>query len=361
MDKTTSDTIIRNSRFIMALLAIICVIAIGAVLSQVRSVILPLALAVFLSFLINPLITIFEKLKMPSWLATILAVVSTLLILFILVVFITNSIQSFTDEFPKYQERVNKRGESLLKLLNVRPDYFTMTEEWKDNPQISALLDRFSVTGIIMTILGSFSTLLSNIVMVLLFLLFILLGRNQLAPKLLNAFNSETSTKMSEIIVNIKHQIQKYILTKTLISLLTAGVAMIILSLFGIPFVLIWGFLTFLLNFIPNIGSIIATLLPLTIAIIQFDNLIMLLWLGLSLAAVQVVVGNFLDPKLVGKSVNLSPVVVLFSLIFWGYLWGIIGMFLSVPISVIIKIIFENIPELRFISVLMSGYVEESR
>jgi AI-2 transport protein TqsA len=123
-----------------------------------------------------------------------------------------------------------------------------------------------------------------------------------------------------------------------------------------VEFALVWGMLTFLLNFIPTIGSFVAVLLPLGVAFFQFsDHLIMLFWLALILIAIQFTIGNLVDPRVVGKSLNLSPLVVLFSLIFWGWLWGIIGMFLAVPLAVIAKIIFENIDSLRFLSVLMSA------
>ena len=114
-----------------------------------------------------------------------------------------------------------------------------------------------------------------GVFLVLLFLVFILIGRNQLIHKIDNAFDDEISKKFSHIITNINQQIQKYLIAKTLISALTAGLAMIVLSLFGVEFALVWALLTFLLNFIPNIGSLIATFLPLTIAIIQFDHFIM--------------------------------------------------------------------------------------
>jgi predicted PurR-regulated permease PerM len=120
-----------------------------------------------------------------------------------------------------------------------------------------------------------------------------------------------------------------------------------------VEFAIIWGLLAFLLNFIPNIGSVIATILPLPIVYIQFGHFSTVFWVALFLIGIQAVIGNFLDPRIVGKSLHLSPLVVLFSLMFWGWLWGFIGMFLAVPISVIIKIIFENSQSLKFLSVLM--------
>ncbi|MFZ0390139.1 MAG: AI-2E family transporter, partial [Calditrichia bacterium] len=178
--------------------------------------------------------------------------------------------------------------------------------------------------------------------------------RNQLMIKVQLAFPTQTATRIAAVLKNINRQIQKYLITKTLISLTTGILFGVALTLFDVEFALIWGLLAFLLNFIPNIGSIIATVLPLSIAFIQDTNFGHLFWIALVLIGIQIVVGNLLDPRIVGRSLNLSPLVVLFSLMFWGWIWGIVGMFLAVPISVIIKIIFENIESLRFISVLMS-------
>jgi len=161
--------------------------------------------------------------------------------------------------------------------------------------------------------------------------------------------------RIAAVLNNINRQIQKYLIAKSLISLTTGILFGVVLTLFGVEFALIWALLAFMLNFIPNIGSVIATVLPLTVALIQFSSVAEVFWIAICLVAIQMIIGNFLDPRIVGRSLNLSPLVVLFTLIFWGWLWGIIGMFLAVPIAVVIKIIFENIKPLRFISVLMSA------
>ena len=343
-----------ENQIIIALLAVICVVCIGFILSVARSIVLPLALAVFLNYILNPFIGLFERLKIPSVISTLLAVLITFLVMVFLGIMISNSIESFAEELPKYEARINAITQNTLKILNIPPEAFKSATGWTKDPQIAAVLGDLSITGIMSSILGSVTTFLANFLLVLLFLLFILMGRNQLIHKLERAFEPNISKKVSGIILNINKEIQKYLIAKTLISLATGLLAMLVLSLFGVQFALIWGVLTFLLNFIPNIGSIIATILPLIIALIQFDKVIMVVWIALCLTSIQMVVGNIIDPKVIGRSLNLSPIVVLFSLMFWGWLWGLIGMFLSVPIAVMIKIIFENIKQLRFASVLMS-------
>ena len=355
MSYNTRDIMIRDTRIIIALLSILSVIAIGMVLYQARAIVLPFALALFISYILNPLITFFEKRRVPVFVSIIFAVIITFLLLGLLGVLINTSIQSFAEEFPKYEKRLDLILKKVMEFINIPPTVFSGDMEATDRTQLLNALNNLSITGIITQLFRSITKFLSNTLLVLLCLIFILMGRNQLITKLDKAFKPALAERLSNICTNINLQIQKYILAKTIISLITALLATVVLVLFGVEFALIWGILTFLLNFIPNIGSFIATLLPLSIAFIQFENSIMILWIALCLIGIQFVMGNILDPRFVGRSINLSPLVVLFSLIFWGWLLGMVGMFLAVPLTVVIKIIFENIDSLRFMSVLMSA------
>jgi len=357
MNQTSSRQQTVENRIIIGFLGILSVIAIGAVLYYTRSIVLPFALAVFISYILNPLITFFEKRRIPSFIAITLAIIVTFLFLNVCGIMIYGSIKSFAADFPKYESRVTHMYEDVTHFLDIpqTPQTESSPEEG-DRFGIMDDIRNLSVSGIILKTLGSILNFLSNTALVMLFLLFILIGRKQLTHKIEFAFKPGVSTKIATIITNINQEIQKYLVAKTFISFLTGLLSTIVLILFDVQFALVWGMLTFLLNFIPSIGSFIATVLPLSVAFFQYnDNLIMLLWIALILIAIQFTIGNLIDPRVVGRSLNLSPLVVLFSLIFWGWLWGIIGMFLAVPIAVIGKIIFENIDSLRFLSVLMSA------
>lgn len=346
-----------ENRIIIGFLGILSAIAVGAVLYYTRSIVLPLALAVFFSYILNPLITFFEKKKMPSFIAITLAIIITFIFLNVCGILIYGSIKSFAADFPKYESRVTNMYHDVMRLLDIPQTPQTASEpEGGDRFGILQDIQNLSISGIILKTLGSILNFLSNTALVMLFLIFLLIGRKQLINKIEFAFKPGVSTKIATIITNINREIQKYLVAKTLISFVTGLLVTIVLILFDVQFALVWGMLTFLLNFIPSIGSVIATVLPLSVAFFQYnDNLIMLLWIALILVAIQFTIGNLIDPRVVGQSLNLSPLVVLFSLIFWGWLWGIIGMFLAVPIAVIAKIIFENIDSLRFLSVLMSA------
>jgi predicted PurR-regulated permease PerM len=146
-------------------------------------------------------------------------------------------------------------------------------------------------------------------------------------------------------------------LTKTLTSLADAILVTVVLWIIGVDFALLWGFVTFVLNFIPNIGSIIATILPFVASLLQFNTLAVPLLVLFLLGSIQMLMGNVVEPRWMASSLNLSALLVLFSLIFWGWLWGGLGMILAVPLTSTLKIIFENVNALKPIAILMSGHV----
>ncbi|WP_419590064.1 AI-2E family transporter [Thiolapillus sp.] len=139
-----------------------------------------------------------------------------------------------------------------------------------------------------------------------------------------------------------------------MVSALTGIVSYIILLWVGVDYVPFWALLIFMLNYIPTIGSMVAVLLPTTLALVQFDTFGPFVTLLVSLGTVQVLIGNVLEPRLMGSSLNLSPLVVILALSLWGQMWGVTGMFLSVPITVISMIVLANFPQTRAIAVAMS-------
>jgi predicted PurR-regulated permease PerM len=202
--------------------------------------------------------------------------------------------------------------------------------------------------------MGPFFSFISNLFLVLIFMVFIMAGRGQVLPKINRAFTRERASRVSGVIQNIDSQIQRYLAVKTVVSFFTGLFALIVMMLFGLDFAILFGLLTFLLNYIPNIGSFIATVFPVFIAVFQFDTIWPAVWILIILVVIQQVMGSIVEPRLMGESLDLSPLVILFFLFFWGWLWGIPGMILAVPIAAIVKIVLSNIPELDFIAVFMS-------
>jgi predicted PurR-regulated permease PerM len=196
----------------------------------------------------------------------------------------------------------------------------------------------------------------SQLVLVIIFLFFILLGKPFFRYKILKSFSSEDADQIARITFSITGQIRRYLSLQFLISFTTGILVWLALEIIGVDFAVTWGALAFFLNFIPTVGSIVGSIPPILLALVQFYPSI---WPGVitlfALLTIQLGMGNALAPKLMGDQLNLSPVVVLLSLLFWGWLWGIVGALLSIPIAAAIKIVCENIKTLHPISVMMGS------
>ena len=341
----------QDSKTVKISLAILVLIAVGFILHILQSVFKPLFIALFLSYIFEPLLKFMCRIKIPKFVAIFLVLIITFVIFYLIGLIIYSNINAFSEEFPKYQEKFNDLYLSIIRALKIPQEqvqqYYTQID-W------GTLLQKLSLPSILSSSVGSFINFLANLFLILLFTVYIMLGREHLVANIGKAFPGEKSESIYRVMENINKGVQKYFFAKILISLGTGFCATIVLLIFGVDFAWIWGLLTFLLNFIPNIGSVVATFPPILVAIFQFGGFFPALWIGLLLILIQVIWGNILDPAIMGKSLNMSPLVIIVSLIFWGFIWGPIGMILAVPISSTIQIICSNIEPLKPISILIA-------
>jgi AI-2 transport protein TqsA len=186
------------------------------------------------------------------------------------------------------------------------------------------------------------------------------LGGDLFARKLQVAFHDVTAVNAVRIYDTLNMKVLRYLRLKTLINLFTGLVVYAVLEAFGVDFAPVMGLLAFLFNYIPNIGSFIMTVLPGAIAAVQFENVGFALIIVGVLIVVQNLIGNIIEPKIMGTSLDISPVVVLFSLVFWGWMWGIVGMILSVPIMAVVKTLMEQFPTTKPLAILMGSTVPSS-
>jgi len=338
------------SKIVPFLLAIMVIFALGLVLRELQSILLPFVIAVFLSIIFGPLVSELKKKKVPTFVALVAVLISIACILFLLALVISSSIDSFVKEVPKYQERLVNLGssvagsiEKLASRLNVRLEELNFQQAF----QLS------SITAALASGIGSFLNLVTNLFLILLFMVFILAGSGELAVKIRKAFPPDQADRIVEVVDKAGNRSRRYLVTKTLINVAAGCLTFLILWVVGVDFPLVWGFLAFLLNFIPNLGSLIAIILPFTLSLLQFENLGNPIVVLMLLSGAQLALGSIVEPRLMAARLNLSPLVILASLIFWGWLWGIVGMILSVPIMVTARIIFDDIEILRPIAVLM--------
>jgi predicted PurR-regulated permease PerM len=205
------------------------------------------------------------------------------------------------------------------------------------------------------SLLASLGSVLVTFVVVFLYATFLLVERRGFAAKLANLSDDpKRVARIRDVIGAINRRIGSYLALKTLLSLLLGGVSYGVMALYGLEFAALWAVLTAFLNFVPYVGSVLGVVFPVLMAVVQFQELGPILTLLLALTAVQFLIGNFLDPYVMGNSLNLSPFAILISLAVWSELWGIPGAFLAVPITAILTIVFSEFPGTRPVAVLLS-------
>jgi AI-2 transport protein TqsA len=326
-------------------LVIVVIFLFGLLLKVAKPVFFPFFLAVLLYFLMSPVLDFLTRLKVPKAASILFLVIVTFFMFYLLGALFYSSGKSFASELPKYGQRL----ESIINSIQMKmPQLEWEAIDWTKQ------LDLGKVGGFVLSSLGPFFSFMANLFLIFLFLIFILSGRGRVKNKINNHLSKGKAERANDIIGNIDSQIQKYLAIKTLVSFFTGIFAGVVLLLWGLEFAIVFAFLTFILNYIPNIGSFIATVFPVAIAIFQYDTIWPAVWILIILITIQQVMGNVVEPRLMGHGLGLSPLVILFSLFFWGWLWGIPGMILAVPMTAIVKIVCSNVPELGIVAALMS-------
>jgi AI-2 transport protein TqsA len=338
---------VQGNKVITGSLVLIVLFIFGAVLKLAKPILFPFALAVFMSFVLSPLLNLMTRFRIPRLVSIVIILLFTFLLLFLLGNLFYSSGKAFAAEFPKYGEKIS----SMLNSLSERWQLSRLGWQpinWEEQLNINRIGSLF------LSALGPFFSFFSTLFLVLFFLIFILAGRGRVQQKVSTHFPSRDADQILAVFDNIDSQIQRYLTIKTLVSLVTGILATIVLFIFGVDFAIVFGFLTFLLNYIPNIGSFMATAFPVLIALFQFGSIWKAIWILVILIVIQQVLGTIVEPRVMGKGLGLSPLFILFSLIFWGWLWGIPGMLLAVPITAVVKIVCSNVPSLEWLAVMMS-------
>jgi AI-2 transport protein TqsA len=325
---------------------LLSVFLVGVFLKLARSFMIPVVLALFFYFILSPVLDLLTRMKIARPLAVTIIVLVMFLVLYGMGVMFYESGKAFASDLPKYGQKLGAMVDSL------QAQFHLAKAKWDPLIYLKNLnIDQIGT--VILTSLGTFLSFLSNIFLVLIFLIFMLAGRGKLNEKIIDCCSPHRATQMGRILGHIDKKVQKYLAIKTVICIVSGLLAALILVLFGVDFAVAFGFLTFLLNYIPNIGAFIAKIIPFLIAVIQFSSFWRAAWILIVLLAVDAIIGMIVEPKLMGKGMGLSPLVILFSLFFWGWLWGIPGMILAVPIMAILKIVVGSFPELRWLDGLL--------
>ncbi len=318
-------------------LLILTTVAIGAALYLLRPVLIPFVLAVFLVYCLAPVIDLqVNKWRVPRPVAVVSTIVLGCVVLSLMWLLVGASVSQLTANAPVYKAQFEE-------LITTATTF--LASQGIDAAQLPGML-KDTAGGLATGLISGIMSVLSNGLLVVIFMIFILAGKSSPAA---------ASGSFRE---QVERGIKQYILAKVLVSATTGILVGLTLWLLGVELAMVWGLLAFLLNFIPSIGSVISTLLPLPVVLLsELSTPVQVLAIAIP-GGIQFAVGNLIEPKIMGRSLDLHPVVVLLGLIFFGMIWGIIGMILATPIVAITKIVLERIELTAPVGRLLAGKFE---
>jgi len=322
-------------------------VVIIAGLRAAQGILVQTLIAVFLAVICSPAVLWLRKHRVPMVIAVLLVALAVLGIIGGFAAVLGTSVNQFTEAIPRYQIRLNAFGGSLTTWLAAHRINISHIDVFK-------MISPGSMLAMLGGTLKGFVSALSNTAIVLLILVFILLEIGDLPQRLRAAFGDRGADLVRY--ERMTSQVQKYLGIKTATSLLTGILIGTWLAILGVDFAVLWGVMAFLLNYVPNIGSIIAAVPAAVLALIQF-GFGRFLAVAIGYLVVNMVIGNVIEPPLMGRKLGLSTLVVFLSLVFWGWVWGPVGMVLSVPLTMVIKISLEYNDELRWLAILMDNHV----
>ena len=330
------------ARFLLLLAAFTVVVA-G--MRAAEELLVPFLLSLFIAVICSPLLTWLKAHRVPGGIAILLIIGVIVVAGFLVGAVVGASINGFRGDLPEYQARLQELSGGLQQWLaglgvEIHP------EQWRESFNPSAALALAGNT------LASFGNVMTNAFMILLTVVFILAEEVGFADKLRQLEGG--SEKTLAAIGRFTHSVNQYMAIKTLLSLVTGMLVMVWLMVLGIDYAVLWGLLAFLLNFVPTLGSILAAIPAVLLALVQLGPSSAALT-ALGFLVVNVGIGNILEPRMMGRGLNLAALVVFLSLVFWGWVLGPVGMLLSVPLTMTVKIALESFEDTRWIGILLGS------
>jgi predicted PurR-regulated permease PerM len=310
----------------------------------------PLALGILFWYLIKAFHGMMEKItfrKKPlnPWVRRIVAMVAILAIGEITIQILASNIRALINNYPAYQATFGNMVEDVGHQLGLN----------NFGTEITDRLGELNIRGFLTGVLSSLSSMVGNLFLVIIYTIFLLLEEHSFSQKIHLIFHSSGRVhQIRQVIDQIYSSTNKYVVVKAWVSLLIAILSYVVLLIVDVDFAFLWALLIFIFNFIPYVGSLISGLLPATFAVIQHGSIWPFIWIIGSVIVIHAIIGNYLEPKVMGKSLNLSPLVVLLSLAFWGTIWDLLGMLLAVPITSILLITLAQFPSTRAWAILLT-------
>ncbi len=328
-------------------LIIIATIMVIGLLKAAQVVLLPLVVSAFLAILLSPVIVLLMRRNWPILPAALASLFLVFAIVFLGVFIFTKSLQSLGTEFPLYWERMMGAVRNLDALMRERGFDLELAHFFRS-------FDLMNLTPVVTKSVGFVVSFMKYGIMIFFITLFMLLEASRLQEKTMRAFGEKNI--FSSSMRGIATDIQRYLIVKTAISLATGISVGLFLWFLEVPFPMLWGVITFLLNYIPSVGSIVASIPPILMGLMHPEAPILeALKIGLGLLTIQSILGSYLDPRLMGKNLNLSALIVFMSMVVWGWIWGPAGMLIAVPLTVCMKVVLSYHPRTRPFALMLEG------
>ncbi|MFY0690002.1 MAG: AI-2E family transporter [Cyclobacteriaceae bacterium] len=315
-----------------------------------RGILQPLALALIVWYLIRAIRLAIGRIKIGKWhipimVQKVLAIVLGFSVLWGVFEIISLNVELILRSASQYEKNYNRLILGFTEFTGIVDLDAFLREQ----------LVKVDLRLVASELLNSISSIVGNTALVLVYVIFLLIEEAFMPVKLekLVARNANAD-RVKDIIERISSAVNKYFTVKTMVSMLTGILSYIVLLVLNVDFAILWAFLIFLFNYIPYVGSFVATLLPAFFAIFQFSAFLPFVWVFVSVEFVQILVGNYIEPRIMGKTLNISPLIVVISLSFWGSIWGVLGMILSVPITSVMVIVFAHFSQTRNLASILS-------
>lgn len=332
------------------LVSLAALIVVVAGLKAASTLVVPLLMSLFLAVIASPPLHKLQEKGVPSGLALLIVLLGVILVALGLIFFVGNSVNQFTDNLPFYQQQLQQRLSGLLAWLQG----FGLDVDIKS---FTTYFDTAKAMRMVGSLVAGLGSVLTSAAFILLTVIFMLAEAAGIPTKLKAAFAGREDNLPN--MGAIAESLERYTALKTLVSLMTGGAVTLWLAVQGVDYPVLWGLLAFLFNFVPNIGSIIAAVPAVILAFVQIGGTAALVT-SLGYVLINGVVGNFIEPKLMGQRMGLSTLVVFLSLVFWGWVLGPVGMVLSVPLTMTLKIVLQGREDTSWVAVLL-GSEEEAR
>ncbi|PID29284.1 MAG: hypothetical protein CSB55_02010 [Candidatus Cloacimonadota bacterium] len=346
---------ITDTRLLKVTLSIISLAIVVAILKQLKAIFIPLTLAIFLSFMLSPAERFLTSKKIPKILVMILLLIIIFSSMFLIGTLVYKGVSSFVTAYPIYEDKITLKVETFVEKFQLPIEIRGIKSYLKNEVDWAYLISKFSVSKSISKTMGSFVDFLFKLFLTLVFWMFLTWEKALIFKRVEKTLTHEEALQSLNMAKDLEKQIISYLANKTWISLLTAVLGMLLLASLKIHFVIISGVLLFVLNFLPNFGSVIAGSFPVIICFFQYGVGWQLFVLMGAMLGLQLTIGNILEPHVMGNKFNISPLFILISLIFWAWVWGVAGMLLTVPITSALVLVMREFKSLKTVTAIISG------